>query len=554
MRYPKEEIENYRQRAGELENELIDEYNAGTLTRGDLIRRGSVLGMSLPFLGLLVGVPLAGAAPAAVGRTSAGMLRVGGVSADGSLEPPLLQSAGTISISHMAGEQLTFADRNSVLRPRLATSWKASNNAKRWTFQIRKGVRFHDGTPLTADDVVATFKRLLTKDSQAQSSYKGVIVGIKKTGTHTVVFDLASPNGLFPYATAQETYQSIILPKAYRLPSDLTKPGDWTRTMNGTGPFRLKENRGAAGLTFEANRTYWGGRPGIDTIEWQILDDQTRVTALQSGQIDLAVQVSYEGARQIGSKAIPLRTPNHRYLSMNVTEPPFNDVRVRQAFALALNRPEIARGLWGKYAEVGNDSPLWAGYAFTSKSVAQRKQDIAKARALLRAAGAENLKVTLSCYRSLEMPDYAQRVAQALKQIGVDCKVKIFTSAQYFDGVSFGAAGKLAPWLSTDFGIVDYGARAQPLTYLSAALKTGGVWNAARYSSKAFDKLVESFRASPSVADQRKYARQMQLHLLKDTPALYTYFYSWIAGASPKVKGYVPDGLAFVNLRGVTIS
>lgn len=555
MRYPDEHIEQYRREAGELENEVIDEYRAGRLTRRELLQRGSVLGMSIPFLTLLaVGPEAAFAAPRRVLRSTAGKIRVGGLIPDGSLEPPLLQSGGALGVSHLAGEQLAFADKNSVLVPRLATSWKSSNNAKTWTFQIRKGVKFHDGTPLTADDVVATFKLLLSKDSQAQQSYKGVVVGVKKTGTHTVQFQLAAPNGFFPYSTVQPVYQSIILPKSYRLPADLTKPGEWTSKMNGTGPFRLKENRGAAGLTFEANPDYWGGKPAIDIVEYQILEDQPRVTALESGQIDLAVQVTYQGAQQIGSKAVPLPCAGHRLLNMNVTKAPFNDVRVRQAIALALDRPQITQGLWGKFAEIGNDSPMWPGYAFTDKSVPQRKQDIAKAKALLRAAGKENLKLTLTCYRSLEMPDYAQRVAQALKKVGINCSVKVFTSAQYFDGVSFGAKGKLAPWLATDFGIIDYLPRAVPTTYLTAPLKTGGVWNASRYSSKAFDKSVASFLGSPSLVDQRKYARQAQLQLLKDTPAIYAYFYNWIAGTSPKVKGFVPDAGGFINLRGVTVS
>ena len=82
-----------------------------------------------------------------------------------------------------------------------------------------------------------------------------------------------------------------------------------------------------------------------------------------------------------GPRTIPLRTATHRYLHMNVKKAPFTDVRVRQAIALALNRPEIVQGLWGKYAEVGNDSPMWPGYAFTDKSVTQRKQDLEKKEA-----------------------------------------------------------------------------------------------------------------------------------------------------------------------------
>jgi peptide/nickel transport system substrate-binding protein len=327
--------------------------------------------------------------------------------------------------------------------------------------------------------------------------------------------------------------------------------------MNGTGPFKLKQNRGAGGMSFVANKQYWGGRPSIDAIEVQFLEDQARVTALQSGQIDLAVQIGYEAARQLQgnsrTKVLPIKTANHRYLNMNVTKEPFNDVRVRQAIALALNRPDLATGLWGRYGQIGNDSPMWQGYPYTDKKVPQRHRDIEKAKALLKAAGKENLKLTLTCYRSFEMPDYAQRVAQAVKQIGIDCDVKVYTSAQYFDGVSFGASGKLAPWLDTDFGIVDYGGRPVPLTYLNSALRSGGVWNAARYHSKKFDKILASFIGAPDLAGQKKYAKQLQLQLLKDTPAIYAYFYNFIAATSSRVHGYVPGGMADINLRKVTL-
>ena len=95
--------------------------------------------------------------------------------------------------------------------------------------------------------------------------------------------------------------------------------------MNGTGPFMLKENRGPAGLTFVVNPNYWGGKQPIDAVEYSILEDQARVTALESGQIDLAHQISYQGAQQLQGHAnvIPLQTANHRYLNMNVKKKPF---------------------------------------------------------------------------------------------------------------------------------------------------------------------------------------------------------------------------------------
>ncbi len=558
MRYPKEHVEEYRRSAGDLENHLIDEFNDGRVDRREFMVRGSVLGMGAMLTTLIAFGPEAAfarsAAPAR--RRAGGTIRIGGAPADGSLEPPLLQSLGALAVSHMAGEQLVFTDVHAKVKPQLAQSWAPSDGAKTWTFKLRTDVKFHDGTPMTADDVVASFERLTGPNSQALSSLGGVLSpgGTTKVDASTVKFSLDAPNGFFPYLMGQMTYQCIILPKSYQMPADLTKPGEWTSKMNGTGPFRLKENRGQAGLSFVANDTYWGGKPAIDAAEFSTFDDNARVAALRGGQIDIAVQIGYDGARQLQSaQVLPIPTSNHRYLNMNVKKAPFKDVRVREAIALALNRPGLASGLWGKFAQVGNDSPLWSGYPFTDKSVPQRKQDLAKAKALLKAAGATNLKLTLTCYRAFEMPAYAQRVASDLKKVGITCNIKTYTSTQYFDGVSFGAKGKIAPWLATDFGIVDYGSRPVPLTYLNAALKSGGVWNAARYANKAFDKTIANFTASVDLAAQKKYARAMQIQLLKDTPVIYAYFYNFMAGASTKVHGYVPDGGGVVNLRGVSL-
>ena len=261
MRYPKEHVESYRRKAGEQENHLIDEFNDGRVDRREFMRRGSVLGMGAMMTTLIAFGPEAAFARApAAKRRSAGTVRVGGATSDGSLEPPLLQSLGALAISHMPGEQLVFSDINSKLVPRLAESWKPSADSKSWTFKIRQGVKFHDGTPLTSDDVVATFERLVTKDSQALSSLGGVLSpgGTTKVDASTVKFDLDAANGFFPYLLGQMTYQAIILPKTYQLPADLTKPGEWTTKMNGTGPFKLKENRGQAGLLVRRQRRLLG--------------------------------------------------------------------------------------------------------------------------------------------------------------------------------------------------------------------------------------------------------------------------------------------------------
>ena len=177
MRYPKEHVEKYRRSAGDLENDLIDEFNAGRVDRREFLVRGSVLGLGATLTTLIAFGPEAAFAqtPAVSRRRTGGTIRVGGVPADGSLEPPLLQSLGALAISHMAGEQLVYTDVHAKVQPQLATSWTPSDSAKTWTFKLRTDAKFHDGAPMTADDVVATFERLTGPNSQALSSLGGVL-------------------------------------------------------------------------------------------------------------------------------------------------------------------------------------------------------------------------------------------------------------------------------------------------------------------------------------------------------------------------------------------
>ena len=135
-----------------------------------------------------------------------------------------------------AGEYLCLADQQLGLQPVLAESWTPNSAADVWTFKIRQGVTFHDGRPLTADDVVYTYKLQTNPKNSANalSTFGGVLSpsGVTKVDDHTVAFHLEGPNGNFPYLTSSENYNMIILPNGY-------DPADWQRSFVGTGPFVL---------------------------------------------------------------------------------------------------------------------------------------------------------------------------------------------------------------------------------------------------------------------------------------------------------------------------
>ena len=194
MRYPNEEFENYRKSAGDLENELIDEYRDGgmTRTRARQARIGARHVVHRCSSLLAGGSGRSGRSRRRQPGTVAGRSASGSPS-DGSLEPPLLQSLGALGVSTSRASSSCSPTRTRSCGRGSRRRGSRRTERRPGRSSIRQDVKFHDGTPLTADDVVATFKRLLTKDSQALSSYKGVFAGVQeRSATMHVAFDLAA--------------------------------------------------------------------------------------------------------------------------------------------------------------------------------------------------------------------------------------------------------------------------------------------------------------------------------------------------------------------------
>jgi len=264
-------LEEFRRgEATPIENNLIDELVEGELDRTEFLRRGAMFGLSVGVLSSALG--LAGEAVAAPRGSFAsageavkvgGTVRVGLAKWGGSLEPYKLAEAGSLGMSGIPGEYLTYSDNQNRIRPWLATSWKANKTATDWTFHLRKGVKFHNGKEMTADDVVAAYKVYTgNKQSQALSIFKGVLgpEGVIKKGKYVVEFKLKQPTGAFPYLLSQTSYQCIIYPKSIKL-------DQWVKSgMIGTGPFKLKNFTEKRQYNLVRHEQYWGGKPPLDGV------------------------------------------------------------------------------------------------------------------------------------------------------------------------------------------------------------------------------------------------------------------------------------------------
>jgi peptide/nickel transport system substrate-binding protein len=555
-------LEDFRRdQAGPVENALIDDLASGELDRGEFLRRATVFGLSTS--AIATALAAFGEAPLAFAGTARGQaggrLRVGCIPPPAhGLDPHTYADTGSLVTGNIAGEMLGRTTNKLTVIPELAVKWTPNKDASVWTYSLRRGVKFQTGQDMKADDVVATFKRLVdpSSGSQALSAFKGVLSpdGVRKVDDYTVQFHLDAPAASFPYLTSSTTYQAIILPANYQ-------NGTFEKTPQTTGAFKLTAYTPGVGATYERFTGWWGGQAALDGVDLKYFsDDAAVISALLGNQIDLINEVHFSTGRALfGNPNVQIftaRGATHRLVPMETDTAPFTDWRVRQAVALTLDRPAIVKRLFNNLADVGNDSPFAPVFPSTV-ALPQRHKDIAKAKQLMAQAGhGSGFSVTLTTYQTFELPALAQIIQSSVKAIGIKMNLRILTSAAYYAGSQLGPpkGWGTTPWLNTPINITDWGGRAVPNVYLTSALESKGVWNASHYSNKNFDKLARSYIAAIALKDQRKYAKQLETILLHDTPAIYPYFFYQLGGGSKHVHGYQADPQGIVYLSHTSLA
>jgi peptide/nickel transport system substrate-binding protein len=547
-----------RLRAGQTEigNHVIDEFVAGRLSRRAFLQRGALVGISASALGGVL-TSCSSSSPSASTSTSSSAatgatIRVGITTPAAAINPITVSDQGGLDMLAQTGEYLCLSNQTLTLQPVLATSWSSNSTADIWTFNIRKGVKFHNGSPLTADDVVYTYKLQTnpTGKSSALSAFAGVLVpsGVRKVDDYTVAFHLSAPNGNFPYLTSSDNYTMIILPNGY-------DPAKWQSSFIGTGPFVMKSYTPKVGASFVRNEQYWGAKAIPAGTVFTFYDLQApSILALTSGAIDVLGQFSVSGGEQLlagGYNVIKLKSSAHRELSMRCDQAPFTDARVRRAIALSLDRPTIITALFKGASDLGNDSPFAPVFPSTDTSVAQRAQNIAQAKSLLSAAGHPNgFSTTLTTENVQEIPQFSQIVQESVKAIGVNMKLNIEAQPTYYGNYLFGTSD----WLDATMSLVDYGHRGVPNVFMTAPLqttnaKTGtGPWNAAHFKNAQYDKLSNEYIAAVDLSSQRTIAGKIETLLLAETPIIYAYFYNYLTASAKNVTGVYPTAIGHIFL------
>ena len=537
-------IDGVRHRLSERENHLIDEVRSGGLSRRGFLQAATVAGMSIPLATMITGGPAQ--AVTKKKTTSAGgrkpVLRVSTIAPGSKIDPVIANNGGALLLLGLAGEYLAFSNNNVALEPRVAASWKANADSTMWTFKLRKGITFHNGKALTADDVVATFDRLAdpANKSNALSVFKGLLQkgNTKKVDAYTVTFQLDSPVGAFPYLVSSDNYNAIILPKDY-------VDGTWEKSFIGSGPWILEKYVVDQGVTFKRNPAYYdkARQPNFDRLQvTQFKDDSARLAGLQSGQFDWDAFSSSTTAKTLQSDPnfVVGATPSvgHLQVHMRSDTGPFADKKIRQAMALAVDRPATIAGVIDGFGVPGNDSPMAPAYPTTDKSVAQRKKDIAKAKQLMTEAGKSGgVDVTLSTWDRADLKLLAQVLQAAAKEVGINVTLNVTDAGTYYDDT------KSPSWLKSDFGITEYGHRGVPNVYLTSSLSSAGTWNAAHYKSADYDAAKKSFVESSDIAVQKAASKKIQEVLLEDSPVIFAYFGNTLDVSRKGLTGNYTNGM-----------
>ena len=540
----------------ELGQNLIEEVLKGRMTRRQLLVRGSVLGLSLTTIGSLLaacgGESSSTSSPSAAASAApkaGGTMRVAMVPPTGALDPIVMYDAGAIATVQQVCEYLTWAENDLSLRPVLAESWTPDATAKTWTFKLRQNVKFNDGQPMTADDVVATFKRLADpkSGSSALSSFSGILSagGIGKVDDTTVKFALDRAFVDFPYLVSSTNYNCLILPANYA--------GDFEKNPVGTGPFMMTAYTAKQTATFKKNPTYWQqGLPYLDGAVFTYADEQAQTLQLQAGSQDMQLSTPFQGSQSLiadpnmAIKSTP--STQMREVQMRVDKAPFDQKGLRQAIAYCLDRDAILQSLFDGKGLLGNDNVFSSLYPI-GVSIEQRAQDYEKAKQLLSDAGlSDGVDVTLVAEEYLEVPQYAQIIQQQCKPAGINVKIELQSQAQFY------GKDASAPWLTVPFGITDWAARAIPSQYFIPMLTSDGVWNNSHWKNAEFDKLAQDYDATLDEAARRDIGVQMATIQTEETPIIIAYWIEVLRATTKKVGGVEANGAEFLDLTHAFLS
>jgi peptide/nickel transport system substrate-binding protein len=497
-----------------------DQIVRGRITRREFFGRAAALGVSTALATTLLARAGIGAEPKPGGKFRVGS---GHGSTTDVLDPGSWENEFTADIGRgLIGDNLVSIDQKTSIVPNLAESLEPSDDAKSWIYKLRKGITFHNGKTLTADDVVATFNYHRGEGSKsAAKSALSTITDIKADGAETVIFTLSGGSADFPYITSD-----------YHLPIYPSQDGkiDWSKGV-GTGPFVLEKFEPGVRAKFKRNENYHG-TAYFDEVELLSIGDvSARTNAFIAGDID------YMDRCDLKTVGLLKRNPDvvitnvtgfgHYVAPMNVTVAPFDNVDVRKAIKYSFDREEIVQKVLFGYGTAGNDDPIAPSIKYATQPEPVYKYDPDKVKFHLKQAGLSSLKVDFSVADAAfaGAVDAGQLMQEHAAKVGIDINLIREPNDGYWDNV----------WMKKPWTMSYWGGRPTVDWMMSTAYAADAAWNDTFWKHPHFNELLVAARAETDEGKRGAMYAEMQQILHDDGGIIVLMFNNFVSAHSNKV-------------------
>ena len=443
------------------------------------------------------------------------------------VDPATYENGFNTHMGFMWGNCLTEVGPDNALRPELAESYEPLDGGKSWAFRLRRGVEFHNGKTLTADDVIASINYHRGEESKsAAKSVVAPIADIRKDDDLTVIFDLETPNADFPVMISD--YHLLIMP---------SEDGEIDPNAGiGTGGYVIENFEPGVRLLTSRNPNYWKeGAAWFDDVELlSIIDVTARQNALLNGEVHLIDRVDPKTV-QLFSRApnveiLDLVGYLHYNFPMRLDTPPFDDFDLRMALKLAVNRQELLDKILLGYGTIGNDHPISPIVPFHADDLPQRDYDPDQARFHYEKSGhSGTIQLSASDAAFSGGIDAAQLIQASAAAAGIDIRIVREPSDGYWSNV----------WNKKGWCVSYWGGRPTADWMFTAAYVAESEWNDTAWrnteAADRFNDLVIEARAELDPARRAEMYYECQRLIQEDGGAIIPMFANYIMGKSPEV-------------------
>ena len=490
-------------------------------TRRELLTMLLAGGVALSAGGLVVG--RASNAVAATPKSGGNLKAAGWSSSTADTLDPAKASLSTDYVRCCSlYNRLTFIDKAGVTQMELAESFE-SKDAKTWTVKLRKGVTFHDGKELTADDVVFSLKRHLDPGVGSKvAKIAAQMTGFKAIDKSTVEITLADPNADLPTILALHHFMIV---------ADGTT--DFSKG-NGTGAFVLKTFDPGNRSVVEKNKNYWkSGQPYLDSFEFfAISDDNARVNALLSGDIHYAASINPRSMKlidgQSGFTLSKTTSGNYTNLNMRLDMTPGNKKDFVDGMKSLVNREQIVKSALRGLGEVANDQPVSPANIYHNNDLKPKAFDPDKAKFHFQKAGVLGQSIpVIASDAATSSIDMAMIIQAAGANIGMKLDVQRVPSDGYWDNY----------WLKAPIHFGNINPRPTPDILFSLLYASNAPWNESQYKSEKFDKMLIEARGLLDQVKRKQIYAEMQVMIAEEAGTIIPAYISNVDALSSKVHG-----------------